>query len=99
MRSKHADKAIKNTLVSVMKSIDRKVTATMTRKLVTRLVRENMPELASPLTEQLNHSDGRGTLPAKIKPKSPATMVRAISKCISKAAAEEKTHAGQCNNE
>ena len=58
MTASNAAKAIKYALVNsdVLESIDRKVTATMIRKLV----REDEPELAPPLAQQLNHSDRMG---------------------------------------
>ena len=94
MNASNAAKATKNALVNsgVLESIDRKVTATMIRKLVTTLVREDEPELAPPLPQQLNHWDrtGEANYMLKQSQKSSANVVRVISKTISKAAAEEK---------
>ena len=94
MTASNAAKSIKTALTSsgVMDDVDRKVTATMIRKLVTTLVREDEPELARPLAQQLNHSDKTNETNYQLiqSQKSSAKMVKVMSESIFKAAEKEK---------
>lgn len=90
----HAAKAIKNSIerAGVLKDFSRKATATVIRKLVATLVREDEPELAGPLAQQLCHSSktAEGTYQLKMSQKSLAKVVQAIDRSVSSAANTEK---------
>ena len=51
---------VRSGVLETLKRKDPKFTATMVRKLITTLVRDEEPELAGPLAQQLGHTEGTG---------------------------------------
>ncbi|MEW8548175.1 MAG: hypothetical protein AB2693_32125 [Candidatus Thiodiazotropha sp.] len=96
MSASNAAKSIRQSLeksgaLALVNQDDPKFTPTMVRKLITTLVREEEPELAGPLAQQLNHSTAtaEGTYQLKMKQQTSAKVVKMIGATITTAARKE----------
>ena len=96
MDASSAARSIKKSLKlsGVLGEYTKNATATMIRKLVTTLVRQDKPELAEPLSQQLSHSSrtAEGTYQLKQSQKSSVRVVKTIRKSLHSHAAEERKH-------
>ena len=96
MTASNAAKSIRQALgksgaLAIANQADPKFTATMVRKLITTLVREDEPELAEPLAQQLSHSSktGADNYQLKMKQRNSAKMVKMIASSVEAAARRE----------
>ena len=96
MEASNAARSIKRALKlsGVLGEYTKNATATMIRKLVTTLVREDEPELVEPLSQQLSHSSwtAEGTYQLKQSQKSSVRVVKTIRKSVHSHAVEERKH-------